>query len=90
MTYYNSLHLVQKYIPKEAFIVNEGANTMDIGRTIIKNYRPRERLDAGSYGTMGIGLPFALAAKAVHLSKRVVLVIGDSAFGFSGMELETC
>jgi len=39
---------------------------------------------------MGIGLPFALAAKAVHPSKRVVLVIGDSAFGFSGMELETC
>lgn len=38
MTYYNSLHLVQKYIPKDAFIVNEGANTMDIGRTIIKNY----------------------------------------------------
>lgn len=40
MTYYNSLHIVQKHLPKEAFIVNEGANTMDIGRTIIKNYRP--------------------------------------------------
>ena len=39
---------------------------------------------------MGIGLPFAIAAKAVNPKKSVVLVIGDSAFGFSGMELETC
>jgi len=63
---------------------------MDIGWTIIKNYWPWEWLDAGSYGTMGIGLPFAIAAKAVNPKKWVVLVIGDSAGGLSGMELETC
>ena len=89
MNYYNSLSIVEKFLPKDCIIVNEGANTMDIGRTILKNYASKHRLDAGSYGTMGIGFPFALAAKAVHPEKKVVLVIGDSAFGFSAMELET-
>lgn len=39
---------------------------MDIGRTVIGHDLPRKKLDAGSFGTMGIGIPFALAAKAVH------------------------
>ncbi len=51
--------------------------------------KPRHRLDAGTFGTMGIGMPFALAAKAVHPEKLVVAIVGDSAFGFSAMEIET-
>lgn len=51
------------------------------------------RLDAGTFGTMGVGLGFAIAAAAVeasqNTSRRVVCVEGDSAFGFSGMEVET-
>ncbi len=68
--------------------VSEGANTMDIGRTILKNFFPRHRLDAGTYGTMGVGLGFAIAAAVVSPDKKVVAVEGDSAFGFSGMEIE--
>ena len=60
---------------------------MDIGRTILMHQEPRKRLDAGTFGTMGIGLPFCVAAKAVHLDKFVVGILGDSAFGFSAMEL---
>ena len=72
-------------------IVSEGANTMDIGRGYLPNELPRRRLDAGSFGTMGVGLGFAIAA-AVWLQKeksdqRVYCVEGDSAFGFSGMEV---
>uniref|UniRef100_A0A7S3NBC2 2-hydroxyacyl-CoA lyase n=1 Tax=Euplotes harpa TaxID=151035 RepID=A0A7S3NBC2_9SPIT len=89
MSYYNSIYAVQKTLPKDCFIVSEGSNTMDIGRTILDNYLPKHRLDAGTFGTMGVGLAFAIAAQAVYPKKRVVLVIGDSAFGFSGMELET-
>ena len=70
-------------------IVGEGANTMDIGRTQMPNAEPRHRLDAGSYGTMGVGLGFAIAAAVCNPGKRVVTVQGDSAFGFSGMEMET-
>lgn len=89
MSYYNSISVVQKLIPKDCILVSEGSNTMDIGRTILENYHPKHRLDAGTFGTMGVGLALAIAAQAVHKDKRVVLVIGDSAFGFSGMELET-
>jgi 2-hydroxyacyl-CoA lyase 1 len=61
---------------------------MDIGRTVLGNEHPRHRLDAGTFGTMGVGLGFAIAAAAVHPDKKVVAVEGDSAFGFSGMEVE--
>ena len=69
-------------------ICSEGASTMDIGRTVLPNFLPKHRLDAGSFGTMGVGLAFAIAAQAVYPGKRVVAVEGDSAFGFSGMEVE--
>ena len=52
------------------------------------SYYPRHRLDAGTYGTMGVGFGFAIAAAVVHPDKRVVAIEGDSAFGFSAMELE--
>ena len=62
---------------------------MDIGRTIMQNYFPRHRLDAGTFGTMGVGSAFALAAALLHPKKKIVAVQGDSAFGFSAMEMET-
>ncbi|XP_077982275.1 2-hydroxyacyl-CoA lyase 1-like [Glandiceps talaboti] len=93
MNYYNVFDKMRKVLPKDCIIVSEGANTMDIGRTMLPNYLPRHRLDAGSFGTMGVGLGFAIAAavwlKHIGSNKRVVCVEGDSAFGFSGMELET-
>jgi len=88
MTYYRVLNEINQLLPKDAMIINEGANTMDIGRQVLPNYLPRHRLDAGSFGTMGVGLPYAIAAAAVHPDKRVVAIEGDSAFGFSGMEVE--
>src|SRR5262249_56859117 len=50
---------------------------------------PRPRRDGGTFGTMGVGLGFAIAAAVAHPEKKVVAVEGDSAFGFSGMEVET-
>ena len=89
MNYYRVLKEVRDTMPKDAIIVGEGANTMDIGRTILDNSEPRTRLDAGTYGTMGIGLGFAIAGCVVHPDRRTVAVQGDAAFGFSGMEVET-
>jgi 2-hydroxyacyl-CoA lyase 1 len=88
MGYYRVLREVRDQLPRDAIICSEGANTMDIGRTILPNQEPRHRLDAGSFGTMGVGLGFALAAAVVHPDKKVVAVEGDSAFGFSGLEVE--
>jgi 2-hydroxyacyl-CoA lyase 1 len=89
MNYYRAFRDIREAIPRDAIIVSEGANTMDIGRTQLDNRDPRCRLDAGSYGTMGVGFGFAVAAATVQRDRPVVSVSGDSAFGFSGMELET-
>jgi oxalyl-CoA decarboxylase len=70
------------------YVVNEGANTLDLGRDILSMREPRHRLDSGTWGVMGVGMGYAIAA-AVESGKPVVAVEGDSAFGFSGMELET-
>ena len=88
MGYYRALREIRDVLPPDAIIASEGASTMDIGRTVLPNFLPRHRLDAGSFGTMGVGLAFAIAAQAVNPDKRVVAVEGDSAFGFSGMEVE--
>jgi 2-hydroxyacyl-CoA lyase 1 len=88
MGYYRALRAVREAAPRDAIFVCEGANTMDISRTVLPNYEPRHRLDAGSFGTMGVGTGLALAAAVVHPNKKVVCVQGDSAFGFSGMEVE--
>ena len=87
--YYRALKDIREWMPDNAVIVGEGANTMDIGRTQLPNANPRLRLDAGSYGTMGIGMGFAIAAAVVHPDRPIVSVSGDSAIGFSGMEIET-
>ena len=82
-----ALRTIVKQRP-DAILVNEGANTLDFARSIIDVYKPRKRLDVGTWGIMGIGMGAAIAA-AVETGERVLAVEGDSAFGFSGMEIET-
>ncbi|CAL1272311.1 unnamed protein product [Larinioides sclopetarius] len=93
LNYYAAYHEIQSLIPSDAIIVNEGANTMDIGRTMLLNDFPRHRLDAGTFGTMGVGLGSAIAAALWcedHApEKRIICIQGDSAFGFGGMEMGT-
>ena len=87
--YYRALRDVAAWTPKNAIIIGEGASTMDIGRTQLPNCEAAHRLDAGSYGTMGVGMGFVIAAAVVHPDKPIISVSGDSAIGFSGMEMET-
>ncbi|XP_026285433.1 2-hydroxyacyl-CoA lyase 1 [Frankliniella occidentalis] len=93
LNYYAVFQHIQDIIPIDSIICSEGANTMDIGRTLLANILPRHRLDAGTFGTMGVGLGFAVASalwcQRYSPQKRVICVEGDSAFGFSGMEVET-
>ncbi|KAL5573117.1 hypothetical protein UlMin_022714 [Ulmus minor] len=70
-------------------LVSEGANTMDVGRAVLIQTEPRTRLDAGTWGTMGVGLGYCIAAAVANPDRLVVAVEGDSGFGFSGMEVET-
>src|ERR1700687_3301872 len=72
----------------QVYVVNEGANALDLARNTIGMQVPRHRLDSGTWGVMGIGMGYAIAA-AVETGAPGVAIEGDSAFGFSGMELET-
>jgi len=90
MTFHSALNAVRDVVKAnpDAILVNEGANALDFTRSIVDMYRPRKRLDVGTWGVMGIGMGFAVAA-AVVSGGPVVAIEGDSAFGFSGMEVET-
>ncbi len=90
MNFHSALAVVRDLIKAnpDAILVNEGANTLDFTRSIVDMYQPRKRLDVGTWGIMGIGMGFSVAA-AVVSGKQVFAVEGDSAFGFSGMEVET-
>jgi oxalyl-CoA decarboxylase len=90
MNFHSALNAVRQVFKErpDTVLVNEGANTLDFARSIVDMYQPRKRLDVGTWGVMGIGMGFAVAA-AVVTKKPVVAVCGDSAFGFSGMEIET-
>src|SRR6266853_6527796 len=90
MDYHGALGALRTIIKErpDTILVNEGANTLDLARGIIDIYKPRKRLDVGTWGVMGIGTGFAIAA-AIETGKPVLAVEGDSAFGFCGMEVET-
>ncbi len=90
MNFHSALNVIKNQIKArpDVYLVNEGANTLDFARSIVDMYEPRKRLDVGTWGIMGIGMGFAIAA-AVVTGKPVIAVEGDSAFGFSGMEVET-
>jgi len=90
MDYHGALGALRTIIKErpDAILVNEGANTLDFTRSIIDMYKPRKRLDVGTWGVMGIGMGQAIAA-AVETGHPVLAIEGDSAFGFSGMEVET-
>jgi oxalyl-CoA decarboxylase len=90
MNFQSALSVVRDVVKAnpEAIVVNEGANTLDFARSIVDMYRPRKRLDCGTWGVMGIGMGFAVGA-AVTTGEQVIAIEGDSAFGFSGMEVET-
>lgn len=90
MNYQNSLNVVKEYIAANPNVnlVNEGANALDNTRMVVDILQPRRRLDTGTWGVMGIGMGYCVAAATVT-NDPVIAVEGDSAFGFSGMEIET-
>ena len=90
MNYHSALNVVRDIVKAnpDAMLVNEGANALDFTRSIVDMYKPRKRLDVGTWGVMGIGMGYCVAA-AVVSGEQVIAVEGDSAFGFSGMEVET-
>ncbi|MEW5865139.1 MAG: oxalyl-CoA decarboxylase [Pseudomonadota bacterium] len=90
MNFHSALAVVRDIVRAnpDAYLVNEGANALDFTRSIVDMYKPRKRLDVGTWGVMGIGMGYSIAAAALT-GQQVIAIEGDSAFGFSGMEIET-
>lgn len=92
MTYNNVYKVLREMIApieKDTILISEGANTMDVARISFPQNYPKQRIDAGTNATMGVGLGYAIAAKISNPDKNVIAIEGDSAFGFSGLEIET-
>ncbi|OLY80394.1 2-hydroxyacyl-CoA lyase 1 [Smittium mucronatum] len=95
MSYYSAFNVLRKLIPDDSTFISEGANTMDIARSVFEFKHPRKRLDAGTAGTMGIGLGYAISSHIAYnpqpnpTSAPTIAVVGDSAFGFSAIDIET-
>ncbi|CUS10365.1 unnamed protein product [Tuber aestivum] len=109
LTYHRTFSLIKSTLEslspggaENLVYVSEGANTMDISRSIFTVSQPRQRLDAGTYATMGVGLGYAIAAEMAYnhtreasplssssIRKRIISLEGDSALGFSLPEIET-
>ena len=90
MNFHSALSVVRDIVKAnpDAILVNEGANALDFTRSIVDMYKPRKRIDVGTWGIMGVGMGYCVAA-AVATQQQVIAIEGDSAFGFSGMEVET-
>jgi len=90
MNFHSALNVVRDVVKAnpDAMFVNEGANALDFTRSIVDLYKPRKRIDVGTWGIMGVGMGYCVAA-AVVSKQQVIAIEGDSAFGFSGMEVET-
>lgn len=90
MTHWTALNAIKPIMAAnpDVILINEGANTLDDTRDTLDQALPRHRVDCATWSIMGMGMGSAIGA-AVSTGKSVVAIEGDSAFGFSGMEVST-
>lgn len=80
---------VRDFLDRDAYLVVDGQEILNYGRQSIPTFESGHRLNSGTWGTMGVGVPYALGAKIAHPDKQVLALVGDGSFGFNGMELDT-
>ncbi len=80
---------VRDFMDRDAILVVDGQEILNYGRQSIPSFVPGHRLNSGPFGTMGVGLPFGVGAKAAKPDAQVIVLTGDGAFGLNGMELDT-
>ncbi len=86
---YRMMNEIQNVFPRDTIYTVDGQITLATGRQVLPSYTPASRLNAGTNGCIGVGIPFAVGAKIARPDVPVVSVNGDCAFGFNGMEMET-
>jgi acetolactate synthase I/II/III large subunit len=76
-------------LDRDAIVIGDGGDFVSYAGRVVDSYQPGCWLDPGPFGCLGSGPGYALAAKLAHPERQVVLLLGDGAFGFSGMEFDT-
>jgi acetolactate synthase I/II/III large subunit len=76
-------------LDRDAIVIGDGGDFVSYAGRVVDSYQPGCWLDPGPFGCLGTGCGYALAAKLAHPNRQVVLLVGDGAFGFSGMEFDT-
>ena len=76
-------------LDRDAIVIGDGGDFVSFAGKAINSYEPGCWLDPGPFGCLGSGPGYALAAKLAHPERQVVLLLGDGAFGFQGMEFDT-
>jgi len=76
-------------LDRDAIVIGDGGDFVSYAGRVVDSYAPGCWLDPGPFGCLGTGCGYALAAKLAHPERQVVLLVGDGAFGFSGMEFDT-
>jgi acetolactate synthase-1/2/3 large subunit len=80
---------VRDFLDRDAILVVDGQEILNYGRQSIPTYKPGHRLNSGSFGTMGVGVPFGVGAKVGQPDKQVLVLHGDGSFGMNAMEMDT-
>jgi acetolactate synthase-1/2/3 large subunit len=80
---------IARQVTPDTIVVGDGGDVVGCASKIVRLHRPGQWLDPGPFGCLGVGPPFAIAAKLLHPGHRVLLIAGDGAFGLNGMEMET-
>jgi acetolactate synthase-1/2/3 large subunit len=76
-------------LDRDAIVIGDGGDFVSFAGRVVDSFQPGCWLDPGPFGCLGCGPGYALAAKLAHPDRQVVLLLGDGAFGFSGMEFDT-
>ena len=80
---------IAKVLDKDSIVVEDGHDTLGFCRHSLKSHRPGHRINPGTMGNVGLGVPFGIGAKAARPDSNVFVVSGDSAFGWNGIEIDT-
>jgi thiamine pyrophosphate-dependent acetolactate synthase large subunit-like protein len=89
MTPYRMLQEIRDFLPRDAICILDGNVCMAAAQQVLPAYVPASRFTAGSNGCLGVGIPFGIGAKIAYPDRLVVVICGDTAFGFNAMDLET-
>jgi acetolactate synthase-1/2/3 large subunit len=90
INHYRLARAIANVIDEDTIVVGDGGDCVALAAKVIAPERPGHWLDPGPLGCLGVGAPFALAAKKLYPGKRVLVLSGDGSFGLNGFDFETC